>query len=261
MLFVHDLSPILVSFGVFEIRWYGLFFAIGLFLSYLVLLKIFKKENLQLKELDGLVIALFIGLIVGARAGHILFYNFEYFSQNPSEIFKIWNGGLASHGAAIGLFLAYLAWVLIKKVDFSKYIDLISVVVPITAGFVRIGNFFNSEIVGKATEESYGVIFKRLGEDFPRHPSQIYESITAFLIFVILFIVYKKWNKKLPKMFLFFSLLFLYFLTRFLIEFFKERVADSDIYFISKGQILSILPVFIAIIYFAYISFRKSRQE
>lgn len=261
MTFINDLDPILLSIGPLEIRWYGLFFAIGLFLSYSVLIKIFNREKLPQKDLESLVIFLFIGLLVGARVGHILFYNFDYFSQNPAEILKIWNGGLASHGAAIGLFVAYSLWVLIKKVDFSKYIDLIAIVVPLSAGFVRIGNFFNSEIVGKATGNTYGVIFKSLGEDFPRHPSQLYESLIAFSIFGILLFVYYKWYKRLPKLFMFFSLLFLYFSSRFLVEFFKDRVAESDIYFIRTGQILSILPVLIAVVYFIYVSFRKSRTK
>jgi prolipoprotein diacylglyceryl transferase len=251
----------MLSIGPVEIRWYGMFFAIGLFLSYSVLLKIFKKENLPLKDLDSLVIFLFVGLLVGARAGHILFYNFEYFSQNPSEILKIWHGGLASHGAAIGLLVAYTLFVFIKKVNFSKYVDLLSIVTPITAGFVRLGNFFNSEIYGKPTHTTYGVIFKRLGEDFPRHPSQIYESLIAFSIFGIMLLLYKTAYRKLPKMFLLFTFVFLYFTSRFLVEYFKDRVAESDIYFLSKGQILSILPIAISLIYFGYITFRKFRTK
>ncbi len=261
MTFINDLSPIMLSIGPLEIRWYGMFFAIGLFLSYTVLLQIFKKESLPLKDLDSLVVFLFVGLLVGARAGHILFYNFEYFSQNPAEILKIWNGGLASHGAAIGLLVAYSLWVFIKKVSFSKYVDLVSVVVPLTAGMVRLGNFFNSEIYGKPTHSTFGVIFKRLGEDFPRHPSQIYESLIAFSIFGIMLVLYKTVYKKAPKLFLLFSFVFMYFTSRFFVEYFKDRVAQSDIYFLSKGQLLSILPIAISLIYFGYIIYRKVRTK
>lgn len=262
MTFNHDISPILLDLGPIAIRWYGLFFASGILINYYFTKWIFERQKKPLSHLDSVAIYLVLGLIIGARLGHILFYNFEYFSAHPWEIFQIWKGGLASHGAAIGVFLAYLLWTKKYKMNFSEYPSLLVLGMPITAGFVRLGNFFNSEIIGKPTDGSWGVIFLKLGEDFPRHPTQLYEAGLSFTIFLILFLIYRNYYSKLPKLFLFFLYMLLYFSTRFLVEFWKERHSafENELPF-SMGQILSIGPVVISIIYFLIVIFKKNQKN
>lgn len=261
MIFVHNIDPILFSFGPVIIRWYSLLFIIGLISNYLILLWIFKRQKYSEDHLDSIVLYLFFGLLIGARLGHILFYNFPYFSQNPMEIFKIWHGGLSSHGAAIGVFAAYLLWTYIHKVKFVKYVDAIAIPMPLTAACVRIGNFFNSEILGKFTDGSWGVTFKKLGEIVPRHPSQIYEALLSLAIFFALFFVYKKYYKKVPPLFITFLFIFLYFATRFIVEYWKDMHFLPESFPLSTGQVLSIIPVLISLIYFVfYFPRMKSRK-
>ena len=186
-MFVHEISREIATFGGLTLRWYGLFFVIGLLINFFFTRWVFKREKYPIEHLETVVIFLFLGMVIGARLGHVFFYEADFYLSNPGEIIKIWKGGLASHGAAIGLLVFYLIWLKIQKVKFTKYVDVLVLGMPITAGFVRIGNFFNSEIVGRATNSDYGVIFAKLGEDFPRHPSQFYEAGLSFLIFFILF--------------------------------------------------------------------------
>ncbi|MFA7685899.1 MAG: prolipoprotein diacylglyceryl transferase [Candidatus Gracilibacteria bacterium] len=256
MIFVNDLNPELINYGFLQVRWYGMFFLIGILLNYLMMRWAFKRNKYPLEDLDSIVVYLFIGLIVGARLGHIIFYEPQYYLQNPEQILKIWNGGLASHGAAIGLFIAYLTWTIIHKTNFKKYVDILVLGMPITAMFVRIGNFFNSEIVG-IKNEGFGVIFKRLGEDFPRHPAQLYEAFLNFGIFFILFFLYKKYYKKTPQLFYLFLYILLYFVGRFVIEFWKDLHGLPVEFPLSTGQVLSIFPIVLALGYFGMVVFEK----
>lgn len=253
MTFIHDISPILVSLGGLEIRWYGLLFSFGLLLSYFFIRWIFQKQKYPLEKLDSVVLFLFFGLVIGARLGEVFFYEWGYFSEHPLEIFMIWNGGLSSHGAAIGLFVAYLLWCKIYKAGFSQYVDALALGMPITAGFVRLGNFFNSEIVGNTTGTDYGVVFARLGEDLPRHPVQLYSALMNFLVFVILFIIYKRHFKKTPKMFFMFLYVLLYFVGRFTVEFWKDLQGPIESLPIQMGQLLSVFPILIALGYFTFV--------
>jgi len=260
MLFVNDISPEIFSYAGFSIRWYSVMFLLGIVLNYLILIYFFKKRKFSINHLDSLVIYLFFGLVIGARLGEVLFYNPSYYLENPSEIIKIWHGGLASHGAAIGLLVAYLIWIKIHKVSFSKFVDLLVIPMPLTAMFVRIGNFFNSEVLGTKTGGDYGIIFKRAGEESPRHPAQLYEAVLSFIVFLILFFVYKKYYKKTPKLFFVCLYMLLYFLGRFFIEFFKD-VPDPlpGSFALSMGQVLSIVPILISIGYFSWISYKKTK--
>lgn len=252
MIFTNNLSPILVDFGPIEVRWYGLLFATGIALNYMILRWLFKREKYSIEHLESLVIYLFLGLVIGARLGEVFFYNPAYYFSDPLEILQVWDGGLSSHGATIGLFLAFWTWCKVHKVKFGKYADVLVIPVPLTAAFVRIGNFFNSEIVGDPTGGSFGVIFARLGESFPRHPSQLYEAILCVLVFVILIFLYRrKGLKKLPTLFFLFLFLVLYFGGRFFLEFFKDLKGPLPGDFpLNMGQVLSLVPFIIAVGYF-----------
>ncbi len=260
MIFTNNIDPIFLTLGPLSIRWYGLFFALGIVVSFFVVNWAFKREKYPLQDLESVALYLFVGLVVGARLGHVFFYNAEYFLSNPAEILMIWKGGLASHGAAIGLLVSYWVWTLVHKVKFSKYTDVLILSIPIVAAFVRLGNYFNSEIVGRPTMKESGVIFERLGEAFPRYPSQLYESgIALVLVFVMLW-VYKKFYKKTPPMFMMFLLMLLYFLTRFIVEFWKDRHIMPIDFPLSMGQMLSIVPVLIAMVYFIFFYPRQKKR-
>lgn len=245
-MFINTLNPILLSFGPFTIRWYGLFLALGVLCAVLIYQKLFKEKGYNVALVFDLSVWLVIGGLIGARLGHILFYNLDYFLAHPKEIIMINHGGLASHGMTIGLLLTVLLYQKIKKIDLKKYLDILIIPIPLLASFIRIGNFFNSEIVGKPTNLPWGVYFPRFdgAEVIFRHPTQLYESLIAIAIFIILYILFKKQKNLRSSLFIihysFFHLfLILYFGTRFLIEFTKEphNLIGSPI---TTGQILSI---------------------
>ena len=258
MIFTNNINPILFSLGGLDVHWYGVFFALGIVFCYLFLIRNFEKRGYPVEHIDSLAIYLFLGLLIGARLGHIFFYEPGYYLSDPIEILKIWHGGLASHGAAIGLFLAYVIWLKVHGVKFSKYVDLIVVPMPVAAACVRIGNFFNSEIIGNPTNSNYGVIFKRLGENFPRHPVQLYESALCLFTFAVLYYLYKKYYGKLPQYFILFTFIFIYFLGRFSLEYFKDLHGPLPANFpLSMGQVLSILPVLMAVVYYVWVALKR----
>jgi len=236
-----NIDPVLLNLGPLEIRYYGVLFALGLFGAYSVARYMAKKKKLSLELLDTLGVYLIIGLILGARFGHIVFYELDYYMANPELILQIWKGGLASHGAAIGTLVAYglFLWKH-KKVKFFDFADIMVVGAAIPASSIRLGNFFNSEIVGRATNGNWGVIFDRV-DDVARHPSQLYEFGMGVLLFGVLFWTWQKYNKKVKPGF-FFGLFFtLYFAMRFTVEFFKEYPLHGGF---TTGQWLS-LPFFL----------------
>ncbi len=238
-------------FGVFPLKYYGLLFVIGLLLSYAVLKKIFITENISLKNLDTLANYIFAGTLVGARLGHCLFYDFEYFSQHPLEIFlpfKIssdgWNftgfTGLASHGGAIGILIAISFFIKKTKLPFLWIMDKTAIVIPIGCAFIRFGNFMNSEIYGKPTNSNYGVVFMK-DDLIARHPTQLYEAFSFLTIFAILWFINKKKIFFNQNGVVFGIFLILMFSARFIIEFSKEnQVAFEDSLVLNMGQMLSI---------------------
>ncbi|PLX28345.1 prolipoprotein diacylglyceryl transferase [Candidatus Parcubacteria bacterium] len=235
---VNNINPILTQLGPFTIRWYGLFLALGVVLSVLLYTKLFKEKDYQIDLAYDLSMWMVVGGLLGARIGHIVFYNLEYFWNNPIEIFMVHHGGLASHGMTIGLLLTVLLYKKVKKIELKKYLDILIIPIPLLAAFIRLGNFFNSEIIGKPTELPWGIWFQRVDpEILLRHPSQLYESLIALSIFLIIYLLRKKkfFNFQLST-FNFF--LITYFLTRFLVEFVKERHTLEG--FLSMGQWLSI---------------------
>ena len=240
-----DVNPEIFRIGNFAVRWYGLLFASGFFFGYLIFLRFFKKEGLSVEILDKLTIYMALGTVIGARLGHCLFYEPEYYLSHPVEILKIWRGGLASHGAAIGILLAL--WLFIRKFKFSFIwlLDRIVVVVALGGAFIRLGNLMNSEIYGVETSLPWGFLFIRNLEVVPKHPTQIYESLTYFLVFFLLLWLYYR-NDGKPRQGLLFGLfLILVFGMRFLIEFIKEdQVAFESGMALNMGQWLSI-PFFL----------------
>jgi len=156
--------------------------------------KIFNNEGLGDVVLDRLTIYMAIGVIVGARLGHCFFYEPGYYLRNPLEIIMIWHGGLASHGAAIGILVVLWLFVRKEKKEYTWILDRIAIVVALSGFFIRMGNLMNSEIYGVETTVPWGFVFLRNGETAPKHPTQIYEGLSYLIIFLLLFRIY--WKKK-----------------------------------------------------------------
>jgi phosphatidylglycerol:prolipoprotein diacylglycerol transferase len=240
-----DMNPEIFRIGNFAVRWYGLLFASGFFFGYLIFMKFFKKEGLSVELLDKLTIYMALGTVIGARIGHCLFYEPEYYLSNPIEILKIWRGGLASHGAAIGILIALWLFERKHKRKFIWTIDRIVVVVALAGACIRLGNLMNSEIYGIETTLPWGFVFIRNLEVVPKHPTQIYEALAYLLTFVLLVWLYFKEDGKTRPGMLFGIFLILVFGMRFLIEFIKEDQVDFESAMaLNMGQWLSI-PFFL----------------
>jgi phosphatidylglycerol---prolipoprotein diacylglyceryl transferase len=237
-----DISPLIFKLGALQVRWYGLFFALAFYLGYVILEKqVFRREGLKIDMLDRLATYVILGTIVGARLGHVFFYEPQSYLQDPLSILKIWEGGLASHGAAIGILLALILFVRKSGKTYLWTLDRVVIVVALGGFFIRMGNLMNSEIYGHFTSLPWGFIFVRDGQADPRHPTQIYEGLTYLLLFFALMAYYRKNLKRMKEGTIFGIFLIVLFGVRFLIEFVKEpQVAFEQTMALNMGQWLSI---------------------
>lgn len=272
-----DISPELVNIFGREIRWYGLCWAIGVLCTSYVVQKMYQSEKLPEKWFDSLFVYVLIGLIIGARLGHCLFYDPGYYLSHPIEILKIWEGGLASHGGAIGMTIGI--WLFCRNVSKKSIIwalDRLIVGVAIGAAFIRIGNLMNSEIYGGPTTMPWGFNFVRdrnwylpiadggAGE-LPCHPTQIYEALIYFAIFILtMYMFYKTDAKKKQGLILGVSLIGI-FLSRFFIEFLKNVQEPFELQMrasigINMGQLLSI-PFIIWGVWLVYNALKTKEQS
>lgn len=234
-------SPILLDLGLVQIRYYGLCFALAFLIGFYLMQKMFRLENKSIEVLDPLLTYMVVGTLVGARLGHCLFYEADYYLSNPVEIIKFWKGGLASHGASIGILLSI--WLFVKKYKDFSYVWLLSrlsIVVASGGAFIRTGNFFNSEIFGVPSQYPWSVVFTKI-DYLPRHPTQLYEAISYFCIFLILSSTYFKSEGRVNPSKLLGAFFFLVFTARFLLEYTKEPQAAFELNLpLRMGQILSI---------------------
>jgi len=239
--FHWDINPELFSLGPVKIRWYGLAFASSFIFGFLLLRRIFRLEGRPVKNLEKLLVYVLIGTILGARLGHCFFYNPSYFLGNPIEILKVWKGGLASHGGGLGALIAIFLYSHNKPQEpYLWLLDRIAIVAGLAGFFIRIGNLFNSEIIGAPTTLPWAFIFEKV-DNIPRHPVQLYESVTYGLILVLLLTIYKKQRYKVKQGFLTGLFLLLVFTARFFLEFVKARQASYSYNLpLSVGQLLSI---------------------
>jgi len=236
-----NVDPEIVGFWGLSIRYYGVLFAASFFFGYLIMQKIFKKEGLGIELLDKLTIYMVIGTVLGARLGHCLFYQPEYYLRNPWEILFIWHGGLASHGAAIGILLSLYFFARKNKKPYLWILDRIVIVVALAGFFIRMGNLMNSEIYGIETNLPWGFVFIRDGQIVPKHPTQIYEALCYLVIFIVLYLIYLKKTTTLKNGFIFSLFLISLFTVRFFIEFIKEVQVDFESSMsLNMGQWLSI---------------------
>ncbi len=236
-----NVNPEIFRIGNFAVRWYGLLFASGFVFGYYIMRRIFRNEGLSDATLDRLTVYMAVGTIVGARLGHCFFYEPEYYLARPLEILKVWHGGLASHGAAIGILLALWLFVRKEKKPFMWVIDRVVIVVALAGALIRLGNLMNSEIYGVETTLPWGFVFLRNGENAPKHPTQIYEALAYLTTFGILMRIYwKNLGKQKPGL-LFGVFLVIVFGFRFFVEYVKEdQVAFEAGMKLNMGQWLSI---------------------
>lgn len=233
-------NPEIFSIGDFGIRWYGLLFALGFVFGFMIMKRIFIRENIPLKLLDSLTMYMIIGTVAGARLGHCFFYEPEYYLDNLIEIFYLRQGGLASHGAAIGILASLIFFALRFKKNILWIVDRIVIVVALAGSLIRFGNLVNSEIIGSPTDVPWAFVFQQVDET-PRHASQLYEALFYLLVFGFLFWMYYKRNAGSKKGLLFGIFLFTVFGFRFFIEFIKDVQVDFEkTMTLNMGQILSI---------------------
>lgn len=267
-----NIDPEIINLFGISLRYYGVLFVSGLVLCIYILTCIFKKEDIPLANLDKLTIYGMIGIFAGARLGHCLFYDPEFYFSHPLEMFlpiqpTIEGGykftgykGLASHGGAIGLIIALIIYAKRTKEPIIKAIDLIAVVAPLGGCFIRLANLMNSEIIGIPTNVPWAFIFVH-EDNLPRHPAQFYEAISYLLIFGLLFYLYKTKRERLQNGFFFGLSVTLIFAARFFIEFIKEKqVPFEEQMKLDMGQLLSV-PFIVVGIGFIIYGLMKTKQE
>ncbi|WP_405566354.1 prolipoprotein diacylglyceryl transferase [Polaribacter sp. Asnod6-C07] len=260
-----------INLGFFTVRWYSLMFVAAFLLGLYLMKKIFVKDEIPAEKLDTLFMYVFISMLVGMRLGDVFFYSWDYYQDHLLEIFlpmKKINGsweftgytGFASHGAAIGIPIALYFY---SKKHLQKpwlfILDRLAIMVALAGFFIRLGNFFNSEIYGKETGSDFGVIFKVAGETTARHPTQLYEAFSYLALFFVMWFIYWKTDKKQKLGYLFGLFMIVLWSLRFFIEFLKEAQVDGreDWVFnsLNTGQVLSIPLVLIGV----WLMFRKTK--
>ncbi|MFM8330480.1 MAG: prolipoprotein diacylglyceryl transferase [Candidatus Methylumidiphilus sp.] len=259
---IWDVSPIAFSLSLgghhFDVRWYGLFFASTFLYGILIFRQMFRWEGKPPDDAYDLTLFVIAGTVLGARLGHVLFYNPGYYFSHPFKILAVWEGGLASHGAVVGILIS--VWLYSRQAvgqSFLYVCDHIGLAVPFSGFLIRVGNFFNSEILGTPTEVPWAVVFARV-DPLPRHPVQLYEAVCYLLAFALQLRYYLKRGDAGPAGYLFGRFFLFIFGTRFFMEFFKEEQAAFAVGFgLTLGQWLSIPAVAVGV----WLVLRARRSE
>ena len=247
-MFINNFDPVAFHFFSLEIRWYSLAYIFGIIIGWFYCKKYLIKDRSVLNIFDDLLAYLIIGIILGGRLGYVLIYNFDYYLNNLSEILMIWQGGMSFHGALIGIIIASYFFSKKNKQELFVFLDLIAIASPIGIFFGRITNFINGELIGKATNASWGIIYPMI-DDIPRHPSQLYEAfLEGIILFILMNLIYFKKNYKIGTC----SYMFLiyYGILRIISEFFREPDVQLGYLFgsISMGILLSSFMILIGAI-------------
>ena len=258
-------NPNLVAFhlGPMSIRWYSLCWLLGLASAYFIVKRLYKEQKIKPELFDPLFIYCFVGILIGARLGHCLFYEPDYFLSSGKHIVEMilpihfmadgsWKftgyEGLASHGGTIGLIIALWLYVRRTKINIWRVLDNVAIATPVTACFIRLGNLMNSEIIGKATDVPWAFIFERV-DMIPRHPGQLYEAIAYAIFFVIGWYLYRKKPQRVGTGFFFGLCITLIFTARFFIEFTKDIQEEFEAsMLLNMGQLLSIPFVIVGLL-------------
>ena len=250
----HNLDPILFDFGFLTIRWYSLAYIFGILIGWwygrIIILKKLHilKNKFDIQIFDDLITYLIISIVLGGRLGYVIFYNFAYYLSNPLEIIKIWTGGMSFHGALIGIIIGTFLFAKKNNLQTFFLLDIIACVSPIGIFFGRIANFINGELVGKATNIYWGVVFPKI-DNLTRHPSQIYEAfLEGILLFLIMNFIYLNKNYKIGRCSSFFLIFYGSF--RIFAELFREPDAQIGYLFqsITMGMLLSVIMILVGTI-------------
>jgi phosphatidylglycerol---prolipoprotein diacylglyceryl transferase len=249
MVFYHNINPVIAKLGMFQIRWYGLFYVIGFIIAYFLIRYLAKEKGLKLSQEDILdfLVYLAIGVILGGRLGYILIYDLQYYLQSPLQVFAVWQGGMSFHGGVIGTIIAGLLFCRKKKINFYDVADIVVVPLTLALALGRFGNFINGELYGRITDGSFCIDYTKNQylagpPEGCRWPSQLFEVGKNLIIFSTLWMIK---YKKLPKGFMFWTFITMYGGIRFIIEF--TRQPDAQIGYIlglTTGQLLC-LPMFL----------------
>ena len=252
MLLIHPLiDPVIVSFGLIEIRWYGLAYVLGFIFGYYLIKKIIQNQNIKIndKTIDNFFIWSIIGVIIGGRLGYVLFYQTSTILNNPINIFFIWKGGMSFHGGLIGIIVSMIIFSKKNSINFFILSDLVSFVAPIGLFLGRLANFINVELIGRPTNFFLAMIYPSI-DNIPRHPSQIYEALFEGLVLFIILIYFVRKNY-INNKHGFISSIFLIFygIFRFILEFLREPDLHLGLFFniFSMGQLLSIPTIILGI--------------
>ena len=239
-MFINNFDPVAIQIFSIEIRWYSLAYITGILLGWVLSKKIFISIPSLKEKFDDFITYIILGIIVGGRLGYVIFYNLEYYSNNLTDVFKVWQGGMSFHGGLIGVIAVSIWFSKKNNQDPFSYLDVVSIVAPIGIFFGRIANFINSELYGIETDMPWGVKFIQI-DNLYRHPSQLYEAFFEGLILFFILIYFR--NKGFMKISGLISSLFLVFYStfRFVIEFY--RVPDEQLGYLffnlTMGQIIS----------------------
>lgn len=237
-----DIDPDIftIPFINHPVRWYGLLFAFAFLISQQIMYFIYKRDGRPATEVDTLTVYAVVATIVGARLGHVLFYDPIHYFQNPIKILMVWEGGLASHGGVIGILIAIYLFSRKTNANYLWVLDRVSIVASLTFCIIRLGNLMNSEMIGTPTNLPWAFIFTRM-DDVPRHPAQLYEAIHYFIWFIVLFLVWYRLKDRMKIGLLFSWSLIMLFSLRFVDEFFKlDQVDFEGSMILNMGQLLSI---------------------
>ena len=252
-MFINNFDPVAIEIFSLEIRWYSLAYIMGILIGWYLAKKFFINNNIY-NKFDDYITYVIIGLIFGGRFGYVLFYNFDYYINNPVDIFKLWQGGMSFHGGLLGVIITSIIFAKKNNDDVFEYLDIVALVSPIGIFFGRIANFINSELYGSITNVPWAVTFINI-DNLPRHPSQLYEALLEGLVLFLILIYFKNKFSNKPGLI---SALFLIFYSifRFFVEFY--RVPDEQLGFIllnlSMGQVISLLFILsgVTLFYFKY---------
>ena len=261
-------DPELFKFFGISIRYYGLLWIIGLALAYFIVQRQYSDRRIDEKKFEPLFFYCFFGILIGARLGHCIFYDWAYYQDHflemilpikilPDGSWKIpGSTGLASHGGTLGLIIALWMYCRKTKMHYMDVLDMIAVATPITACCIRLANLMNSEIIGKPSDVPWAFVFERV-DMLPRHPGQLYEAIAYLILFFIMIYLYKNYSKKLHRGFFFGLCLTEIFVFRFFVEFLKENQVDfENSMSLNMGQWLSV-PFVIIGVYFMFFYGKK----
>jgi len=254
--FHWNADPVAVDLGFIALRWYGLLFGAGFLASFWLVRWAYRREGRNAEDVETLLLWTIVCTIVGARLVHCLAYEPQRYLADPVSILKVWEGGLASHGGMLGIVTAL--WLHSRRrpdQPFLWLLDRVAVAAALAGGFVRCGNFVNSEIVGEPSDLPWAVVFERV-DPLPRHPAQLYEAAAYFVLFGALLAIYRRRGARTPRGLLVGLFLVLAFGVRIAVETVKVRQEEfgADLPF-TMGQVLSVAPVLIGV----WLLFRAQR--